>query len=319
MGGFMELSRRGFLKGITALSGMAALADFGAIAHAVERVSVNSKGLTKIADGIYSYIDEKNPTPARSFGANAGIIIGRDGIVVIDTLISSKEAQKFISDIRAVSDMPIKYVINTHYHLDHALGNADFIRHGATVVSHKNCKKNINAAASTILQRAKNYGLTDEMMQGTKVAEPSLTFNSGMGIDLGDRRIELIYTNASHTDGSIVIYAPDTKTLFAGDILFTGFHPYMGDADIAGWIKVLDHIASLDVAAIVPGHGPLSTKKDILEMREYLMTFDSIGRGLSAQGKDAKYIAAEILKATPKREFFDMFVEGNVAAKYLKK
>lgn len=316
----MELSRRGFLKGMTALGSMAALADFGAFAHAVERVSGdNNKGLTKIAEGIYSYIDEKNPLPARSFGANAGIIMGRDYIIAVDTLISSKEAQRFINDIRAVSDKPIKYVINTHYHLDHALGNADFIRLGAAVVSHKNCKKNIKTTAATILQRAKNYGLTDEMMHGTKVAEPSLTFNSGMEIDLGDRQVELIYTNASHTDGSIVIYVPDTKTLFAGDILFTNFHPNMGDGDIAGWIKVLDNVLTMDVAAIVPGHGPLSTKKDIQEMKEYLMTCERIGRELSAQGKDAKYIAAEILKAVPKRKFFEMFVEGNVSAKYLKK
>jgi glyoxylase-like metal-dependent hydrolase (beta-lactamase superfamily II) len=304
---------------MTVLSSMAALADFGAIAHAVEKASEGNKGLTKIAEGVYSYIDEKNPLPSRSFGANAGIIIGRDSIVVVDTLISSKEAQRFIRDIKSVSNKPIKYVVNTHYHLDHSLGNSDFIRFGATIVSHKNCKKNIRANASTILQRAGNYGLTDEMMQGTKVAEPSLTFNNGMDIDLGDCEVKLIYTDASHTDGSIMVYLPDTKILFAGDILFTNFHPNMRDGNIAGWINVLDYILTMDIAALVPGHGPLSTKKDIQDMKQYLVTCERIGQELSVQGKDAKYIAAEILKWVPKREFFEMFVESNVAAKYLKK
>ncbi len=139
------------------------------------------QGLTKIAEGVYAYVDKKNPIPARSFGANAGIIIGKDGIVVVDTLISSKEAQRFIRDIEAVSDRPIKYVVNTHYHLDHALGNTDFIKLGATVVSHMNCKRNIKANEGTLLQRAKPYGLTDEMMEGTKVSAPSLTFDNKHG------------------------------------------------------------------------------------------------------------------------------------------
>lgn len=273
-------------------------------------------GLTKIAEGIFSYVDVKNPSPATSFGANAGIIIGTDGIVVVDTLISSKEAQRFIRDIRAVSDKPIRYVVNTHEHLDHALGNADFIRLGAGVVSHTNGRKNAQAAASTILQKAKSYGLTDELLAGTTVATASLTFNNRMEIDLGDRKVELIYTGASHTEGSLLVYVPDTKLLFAGDVLFTDVHPYMGDGQIKGWIGVLDDISAMDVVSIVPGHGPLSTKKDLQEMKQYLLTFERIGRDLSSQGKDAKFIAAEIIKAVPRRQFFEMFVEGNVAALY---
>jgi len=278
--------------------------------------SAAAQGLTKIADGVYSYLDEKNPVPARSFGANAGIIVGKEGIVVVDTLISSKDAQRFISDIRAVSDKPIRYVVNTHEHLDHSLGNADFVRLGAVVVSQTNCRRNAEASAPTILQKAKNYGLTDEMLQGTKVAVASLTFTDKMEIDLGDRKVELIYAGASHTDGSIEVYVPDTRVLFTGDILFTNFHPNMRDADVKSWISVLDYISTLDAVSIIPGHGPLSTKKDVQEMKQYLMTCEKIGRELSAQGKDANYIAAEILKAVPKRQFFEMFVAGNVAAKY---
>src|SRR5512140_3087910 len=74
-------------------------------------------GLTRIADNVYSYVDVKGATPQNSFGANAGIVIGKNGILVVDTLISSKEAKRFLQDIRKVSDKPIKYVINTHYHL----------------------------------------------------------------------------------------------------------------------------------------------------------------------------------------------------------
>lgn len=99
--------------------------------------------LTKTADNVYSYVDTKNSSPQNSYGANAGIIIGRDGIVVVDTLISSKEAKRFIRDIRAISKKPIRYVVNTHYHLDHTFGNADFKRLGAVIISHINDSKNL--------------------------------------------------------------------------------------------------------------------------------------------------------------------------------
>lgn len=274
-------------------------------------------GLARIADGIYSYLDEKNPLPSRSFGANAGIIIGRDGIVVVDTLISAKEGQRFIRDIKAVTNKPVRYVVNTHEHLDHSLGNSEFVSLGAIVIGHRNCKKNAEAAASTILQKAGNYGLTDEMLQGTKVVAPSVTFSDRMEIDLGDRKVELIYAGSSHTDGSIVVYVPDAKTMFAGDILFTNFHPNMRDGDIPGWAAVLDSILAMDVTVIVPGHGPLSSKKEIQDMKEYLLTCEKLGRELAAQGKDAKSIADAILGSVPRRQFFGMFVAGNVTAKYL--
>ena len=116
-----------------------------------------------------------------------------------------------------------------------------------------------------------------------------------------------------------VVYIPDAKTLFAGDVLFTNFHPNMRDGDIPGWENVLDGISAMDVTAIIPGHGPLSTKKDLQDMKHYLMTCERLGKELAGQGKDAQYIADEILKSVPKRAFFEMFVAGNVSAKYLTK
>jgi len=105
--------------------------------------------LTKIADNVYSYVDTKSSTPQNSYGANAGIILGRDGIVVVDTLISSKEAKRFIKDIKAISKKPIKYVINTHYHLDHTFGNSEFKKIGALIISHTNDGNNLKIHGET--------------------------------------------------------------------------------------------------------------------------------------------------------------------------
>lgn len=277
------------------------------------------QGLTKITDNVYSYVDVKVATPQSSYGANAGIIIGKDGIVVVDTLISAKEAKRFIRDIRAVSKKPIKYVVNTHYHLDHTFGNSEFAKLGALIISHTSDGNNLKIHGETALKNANTYGLSEKDVEGTKIAYPVLTFNERMEIDLGDRKIELIYFRQSHTDGSIMVYLPDKKILFAGDILFTGYHPFMGEGAIEGWLKTLDYAMTMDVEKIIPGHGPLSSKKDMEEMKDYLIAFDKKAKELAAESNNAEYIASEIKKFLPSRPEGAGLILWNIQMKYLKK
>ncbi|HET6421672.1 MAG TPA: MBL fold metallo-hydrolase, partial [Geobacteraceae bacterium] len=244
------------------------------------------EGLMKIAENVYSYVGVKNAGPANSFAANAGIVVGKDGIAVIDTLISAKEAQRFIRDIRKISDKPIRYVVDTHHHLDHTFGNEEFSKLGAVIVSQEECRKNMLKYSEETQKNARNYGLTPEQTEGTKIAYPTITFTDRMSIDLGNQEIELIYVGPSHTGGSIMVLVPDRKVLFTGDILFTDFHPFLADGDIPGWVRNLDYIATLDVDRIVPGHGPISGKKDIAEMKNYLIAFDEKARELSTKSSD---------------------------------
>ena len=105
------------------------------------------------------------------------------------------------------------------------------------------------------------------------------------------------------------------KVLFAGDALFTNFHPNMRDADVDGWVKTLDKIAALDVLKIIPGHGPVSSKQDVADMKQYLLIFDAKARELSAKSHDPAYIASELKKALPAVEYFDMFIAASVKAR----
>jgi len=272
--------------------------------------------LVKISDGVYSYIDAKGVAPANGFGANAGIVVGKDGILVVDTLISAKKAKAFIKDIKTVSDKPIKYVVDTHYHLDHALGNSEFVKLGAIIVAQQNCAKNL--IPDSTLKRATMYGLSKEDMEGTEVAPPVVTFTDRMTVDLGDRTVELIFPGPTHTDDSILVYLPREKVLFTGDILFTRYHPYMGDGEVANWIKALDFIAGLDADKIIPGHGPLSSKKDVTDMKAYLVTFDKKARELAAVSNDAQFISAEMKKVLPASYELEFLTPVNVQ-KYMKK
>lgn len=274
-------------------------------------------GLTKIADNVYSYVDVKNAAPGNSFAANAGIVVGSDGILVVDTLVSAKEARRFLSDIRKVSSKPIKYVVDTHYHLDHAFGNGAFAKAGALIVAHAADRDNLEKEGEPTLKQAKEFGFTEEDMRGTEIALPVLTFTDRMSIYLGNERVELIYIGPSHTKGSVLVYLPRSKILFTGDILFTDFHPYMGEGDLAGWFRNLDYILSLDVKTIIPGHGPVSGKKDVEQMREYLAVFDGKARELAATSRDADAISAELRKALPVRSRGEFLIPSNVREKYL--
>lgn len=274
--------------------------------------------LTQISDNVYAYVDTKNSSKDSSFGANAGIIIGKDGIAVVDTLISSKEAKCFIRDIRSISRKPIKYVINTHYHLDHVFGNSEFAKLGAIIIAQENAKKSMEDTAKKTLDNISEYGLAEQDMKGTKLAYPVLSYGDKMTIDLGGQMIELIHARHSHTDGDTLVYLPDKNVIFAGDILFTGYHPFLGEGNIDEWVKELDDMMGMDIEKIVPGHGPVSGKKDLKEMKEYILLFDQKAKELAGESNDAQKIATEIQKYLPNRAEGAWLIVANIQTKYLK-
>lgn len=175
--------------------------------------------LTKLADNVYAYVGQQDSSPTHSFAANAGIVIGKDGVLVVDTLISAKEGKRFLADIRKVTKRPIKYVVNTHTHLDHAFGNCVFAKLGATVISQTADRAMLEQKGADTLKNIAAYGLNPKDMVGTRIVLPTLTFSDRMQIDLGGETVELIHFAPSHTEGSIVVSIPSHKILFTGDVL----------------------------------------------------------------------------------------------------
>ena len=281
--------------------------------------AVAAEKLTQIAENVYAYVDTKNSSKNNSFGANAGIIIGKDGIVVVDTMISAKEAKRFIRDIRTISRKPIRYVVNTHYHLDHVFGNSEFAKLGAVVIAQENDKKAMENSAKETLKNIGEYGLTPKDMKGTTPAYPVLAYGDRMTINIGGEQIELIHARQSHTDGDTLVYLPGKKILFAGDVLFTNYHPFLGEGNIEEWAKELDDIKSMDVEKIIPGHGPLSRKKDLEDMKEYILLFDQKAKELASQTDDVQKIVIAIQSALPQRPEGAWLIAPNIQMKYLKK
>ena len=173
-------------------------------------------------------------------------------------------------------------------------------------------------SAVDTLANVNAYGLTPEDMEGTELAYPNITFTDRMRIDLGGIEVELIYIAPSHSKGSIVVHIPAERVIFAGDVLFTDFHPYMAEGDIAGWQETIDSIMALNADRIIPGHGPLSTNKDLADMKAYIVTFDKRAKDLAAKSNEVEYIVAELKKSMPTRTRGEGLIQANVQGKYMK-
>ncbi len=280
-------------------------------------------GLTKLSEHVYAAVDFKNASPAgNSFGVNTGIVVGNDAVLVVDTRISAKKAREFIADIKKITDKPIKYVVNTHYHLDHSWGNCEFVKLGAVVIGHENWIK-LASRYKEGMSHPEYYGMTAEDLNGTTLSPPTITFKDAMLVDLGDVTVSLSYLGHTHTNDSIVVLVEQDGVLFTGDILFTRYHPSMNEADVQGWLKTLAKLESTPAKIIVPGHGPVSTTADIKDLEVYLTEFDKQAKVLCA-GKtqdDAPAIAQEMLKILPDQKRTELIwgVENNLRSKYLPK
>jgi cyclase len=277
-------------------------------------------GLQKITDHVYAYAGATGASAETGFGANAGVVVGSNAALVVDTLLSPKMAEKFMADIRKVTDKPIKYVANTHYHLDHAWGNQVFAGAGAVIIGQENSSKDMTMAAES-LKHPEMFGLTTKDVEGIKLTPATILFPDRLTVDLGDVTVELNYPGPTHTNDSITVAVPQDKVMFTGDILFSHYNPYLAEGDIANWTKVLGELQKSEMARFIPGHGPVSSKTDLADMKKYLEVFDKEAKVLCA-GKtaaDAPAIAAELAKMLPQpaRPELPGMVEMNLRAKYL--
>jgi cyclase len=228
-------------------------------------------------------------------GGNITLAVGTDGIIMVDGQFAPL-SDKIKAAIKAISPLPIKYLINTHYHGDHTGGNENFARDGVTVVAHDNLR--VRLAAGTI------QGLT-----GNKVpprppeALPKQTYFGGsITLEVGGRKAILTHIANAHTDGDTWVYFPDANVLCTGDTS-NNLKKYQNidwanGGDVRGMIRAQDTYlkAGNDQTKIVVGHGPLASKKDVAEFRDMLVTARDRVEKLFNEGKtEDEVIAAKPL------------------------
>ena len=233
------MTRQDFLRGALALTAVPLLRPIPAFAAAPSPDSVE---VSEIAPGVFVHQGRYEMQSPENEGdmANAGIVVGSDAVAVIDTLGSFKVGERLRNAVRAVTDKPIRYVINTHMHPDHVFGNAAFKEDAPAFVANHKLARGLASRAERYLATNKRL-LGDDAFAGIEVVLPTVPVDNTMSLDLGGRTLLLETQRTAHTDNDLIVTDSATGTLFLGDLLFSVHVPTL-DGSIVGWLAVIDDL-----------------------------------------------------------------------------
>jgi len=298
--------------------------------------------LVKVADGVYAAIAK----PGGLASGNAGFVIGDDGVLVFDTFFTPAAIEELIAEIQNLTKLPIKYAVNSHYHLDHTGGNQVLAGRGVPIIGHDNLikwqttkNKRFLPATEDLQKRradaAKQLSETPEdqkdkraplerqirrldAMLSIKLVNPNVTFGAGtVRLFLGKREV-ILSTLPGHTGGDVIAYVPDANVVFTGDLGWSKTLPNLVDATVNDWIPTLDKIISqYPTAKFIPGHGSVAEAGDIRDFRDYLDDLRSrvkqgIADGLTVDQAKQQSMLPEKYKAFA----FQNFAKPNVEDMY---
>jgi quinoprotein relay system zinc metallohydrolase 2 len=266
--------------------------------------------VSEVAQGIFVHIGKTALMTAENDGAiaNVGFIIGESAVAVVDTGGSVREGRQLLAAIRARTNKPIRYVIYTHGHPDHVFGAAAFESDGTEFVGHRNLPRALAARGQFYLDAFRRI-MGAQVMDGVRIIPPTRLIDGTVTLDLGSRILTLRSWPAAHSDNDVTVLDEQTKTLFAGDLVFRSHIPVL-DGSLRGWLGVLDELSTLPAARVVPGHGAVSEWPGALtDQRRYLETLASDVRKLVARGAPIT-VAADTAAAT-ERSRWQLFDDYN--------
>ncbi|MDY6935643.1 MAG: MBL fold metallo-hydrolase [Spirochaetota bacterium] len=262
-----------------------------------------SKGIHKIGKDIYAYLQ-----PDGGWGwSNAGLIVDNDVSLLVDTLFDLDLTREMLREMRRVTKAAdrIDTLIITHANGDHFYGN-ELVKN-AEIISSKACAEEMVETPPQVLaeiaKEASNMGELGEFFlrcfkpfnfEGITMTPPTRTFERRLNLSIIDKEVILIEVGPCHTRGDVIVYIPDDKTIFAGDILFIGGTPIMWSGPVANWIRACDMMLDMDVEFIVPGHGPITNKRGVESVREYWEYVETEARMRYDNGMSAVEAAMDI-------------------------
>lgn len=298
------LSRKDFLRA----------AAFAALMPCLPRLSLAEAeriGVLEIAPGIFVHVGKYQLVNAQNRGdiSNPCCIVGGSSVAVIDTSGSYAMGVELREAITQITDKPIRYVINTHMHPDHVMGNAAFKTAGAEFVGHYKLPAALAARKESYLSNARQR-LGETAFAGTEIIPPTVLVKDALEIDLGGRVLILKARPTAHTDNDLTVFDSATGTFFLGDLLFSGHIPTL-DGSIVGWLKLLPELSLEKAERAVPGHGPqtMAWPEAAEPIQRYLNVLATDVRRMIRDGKTIEDAVASA--AQSERDKWALFDEHN--------
>ena len=212
-------------------------------------------------------------TPAnRNFISNAAFVVTPEGVLVVDALGSPVLALELVAAIARITPLPIKHVVVTHYHADHVYGLQVFKDLGATITAHQAGRAYLHSDTAALRLQASRQELAPWIDERTRLVAADRWIDAPTTLLLGGVQVLLQPAGPAHTPEDLVVLLPQQGVLIAGDLVFRGRVPFVGQADSGRWIEALNRLLAYKVHTIVPGHGPVSTsaESDLMLTRDYL-------------------------------------------------
>jgi glyoxylase-like metal-dependent hydrolase (beta-lactamase superfamily II) len=198
----------------------------------------------QVGPDLYAYISDNNAS------ANSTFLVSDQGILVVDTGLNAQEGRKLLDEIRKISQAPVRWIVNTHYHPDHRGGNS-VVGPDAVIIS-------------TAFTRTQLVDLEYRDAVNETVGQ------NGILLYAGGHEVRIYHPGPAHTRGDLVVYFPDQQAIATGDLFLTNSCPAMDDGDMENWISALDRMLALPLQHVVPGHFELATKSELRRFRNYL-------------------------------------------------
>lgn len=240
--------------------------------------------LQTLADGVLAAVDEGS-------GANAGVVFGRDAIAVIDSFYEPEAATALLAEIRQRSALPIRYLVNTHHHIDHVGGNAIFAAAGATLIAQRQVAGWVQPENLRLLGGERIAAAQRARVEALQ--PPSVGYEQQLVLDLGGRQLWLRHA-LGHTGGDTIAWLPEAQIFFMGDLFWRRAAPNLTDARLSDWIATLAAFEGQS-GRFVPGHGEPGTAADVADFAAYLRRIDALAQQALAQGLSGAAAEAQML------------------------
>jgi len=247
-------------------------------------------------------------------GGNIGVSVGEDGVFMIDDQFAPL-SDKIKAAVSALSDKPVKFVINTHWHGDHTGGNENFAKSGSVIVAHENVRKRMSTK-----QVMKAFGR--EVPASPAQALPVITFTEQVNFHLNGDDLNVIHVPFAHTDGDAIIHFKKANIIHMGDTLFNGMYPFIdtgSGGSIQGFLSNLKNVIELsnEQTQIIPGHGAMTNKAELTVYHAMLADIYKNYRDLKAQGKTLEEMTEIGISKKYDEKFGQGFIKPDVLLKLI--